>query len=222
MNLSRRTLVASTVIALFSAATYLLAWSPIFEVSTITVKGNPKEVATQVIVKASDISVGDKLSRIEPRSIDNRLAELNWIESADLSRNWISGEITIVVKPRVAVGLYKGRALDSSGEIFDLPGDAPSQLPVVTAASADLGLEAIELFRELPLSIRENLISISASNQSSIWSVEMRENRRLLVQWGSLKELALKVRVYNALLELPENKSAKKIDLSAPHAPIVK
>ena len=161
------------------------------------------------------------IRRIEPRSINNRLAELNWIESADLSRNWISGEITIEVKPRVAVGLYKGRALDSSGKIFDLPGKVPNDLPVVTAASTELGLEAIELFRELPLSIRENLISISASNQSSIWSVEMRENRRLLVQWGSLEKLPLKVRVYNALLALPENKSAKKIDLSAPHAPIV-
>lgn len=222
MKFSRRALVGSVTITLFIGATYLLAWSPVFEVSAITIKGSPKEVATQVIVSASDISVGDKLARIEPRSIKNRLAELNWIESADLSRNWISGEITIAIKPRIAVGLYKGRALDSSGEIFDLPGKAPSTLPVVTAASTELGLEAIELFRALPLSIRENLISISASNQSSIWSVEMRENRRLLVQWGSLDQLPLKVRVYNALLELPENQSAKKIDLSAPHAPIVK
>jgi cell division septal protein FtsQ len=222
MRLSRRSIVASITLVIFAGATYLLAWSPVFEVSTIIVKGAPKEVSSAVIVKASKISIGDKLARIEPRSIDNRLAEINWIESADLSRNWISGEITIAIKPRMAVGLYKGRALDSSGEIFDLPGQAPDQLPVVTAASTELGLEAIELFRELPLSIRENLISISASNKSSIWSVEMRENRKLLVQWGSLEELALKVRVYKALLALPENKSINKIDLSAPHAPIVK
>ena len=180
MNFSRRALAAAIALSLFGGATYLLAWSPVFEVSAITVNGNPKEVASQFIVRASDISVGDKLARIEPRSINNRLAELNWIESADLSRNWISGEITIAVKPRVAVGLYKGRALDSSGKIFDLPGRVPNDLPVVTAASTELGLQAIELFRELPLSIRENLVSISASNQSSIWSVEMRENRRLL------------------------------------------
>lgn len=222
MKFSRRTLSALIAFTLFIGATYLLAWSSLFEVSAITVKGNPEAVATQVIVRASDISVGDKLARIEPRSIDNRLAELNWIESADLSRNWISGEITIVVKPRIAVGLYKGRALDSSGEIFDLPGEVPNQLPVVTAASTELGLQAIELFRELPLSIRENLISISASNKSSNWSVEMREKQRLLVQWGSLEDLPLKVRVYNALIALPENKTVKKIDLSAPHAPIVK
>jgi cell division septal protein FtsQ len=222
MRLSRRSIVASITLVIFAGATYLLAWSPVFEVSTIIVKGAPKEVSSAVIVKASKISIGDKLARIEPRSIDNRLAEINWIESADLSRNWISGEITIAIKPRMAVGLYKGRALDSSGKIFDLPGQAPDQLPVVTAASTELGLEAIELFRELPLSIRENLISISASNKSSIWSVEMRENRKLLVQWGSLEELALKVRVYKALLALPENKSINKIDLSAPHAPIVK
>jgi hypothetical protein len=50
----------------------------------------------------------------------------------------------------------------------------------------------------------------------------MRENRNLLVQWGSLENLPLKVRVYNTLLALPENKTVKKIDLSAPHAPIVK
>jgi cell division septal protein FtsQ len=222
MRLSGRTLAATITVAVFAGATYLLAWSPVFEVSTIIVKGAPKEVSSAVIVRASKISIGDKLARIEPRSIDNRLAEINWIESADLSRNWISGEITIAIKPRMAVGLYKGRALDSSGKIFDLPGQAPDQLPVVTAASTELGLEAIQLFRELPLSIRENLISISASNKSSIWSVEMRENRKLLVQWGSLEELALKVRVYKALLALPENKSINKIDLSAPHAPIVK
>jgi cell division septal protein FtsQ len=222
MRLSRRTLALLVTVSIFAGATYLLAWSSIFEVSTITIKGAPKDVSSEVIARASKISIGDKLARIEPRSIDNRLAEINWIESADLSRNWISGEITISINPRVAVGLYKGRALDSSGEIFDLPGQAPNQLPVVTAASAELGLEAIELFRELPLSIRENLISISASNKSSIWSVEMRENRKLLVQWGSLEELALKVRVYKALLALPENKSVNKIDLSAPHAPIVK
>lgn len=222
MNVSRRTLVAALLLSLFGGATYLLAWSPIFEVSAISVKGHPKEVASQVIVEASDISIGDKLARIEPRSIDNRLAELNWIESADLSRNWLSGEIAIVVKSRVAVGLYKGRALDKSGKVFDLPGEAPSELPVVTAASTELGLTAIELFRKLPISMRENLVSISASNQSSIWSVEMRDKNRLIVQWGSLEELPLKVRVYKALLALPENKSIKKIDLSAPHAPIVK
>jgi cell division septal protein FtsQ len=222
MRPSRRSLAASITVAVFVGATYLLAWSPVFEVSTITIQGAPKVVSSAVIVRASKISLGDKLARIEPRSIDNRLAEINWIESADLSRNWISGEITISITPRIAVGLYKGRALDSSGKIFDLPGKAPDQLPVVTAASAELGLNAIELFRELPLSIRENLISISASNKSSIWSVEMREKRKLLVQWGSLEELALKVRVYKALLALPENKLVSKIDLSAPHAPIVK
>jgi cell division septal protein FtsQ len=92
----------------------------------------------------------------------------------------------------------------------------------VTSATPELGLEAIELFRKLPLSLRQNLISISASSNSSIWSVEMRENRRLLVQWGSLDDLALKVNVYKLLLALPENKSIKRIDLSAPHAPIVK
>lgn len=221
MRNQRRTLVVTLVFTLFAGMTYVLAWSSIFEVSAITIKGNPKTVAEQVVIIASGISVGDKLARIEPRSIDNRLAELNWIESAHLSRDWVSGEITILIKPRVAVGLFKGRALDKSGQVFDLPGQSPTQLPIVTSATTELGLEAITLFRRLPLSIRENLVSISASSRSSMWSVEMRENRKLLVQWGSLSDLDLKVRVYRALLELPENQGIKKIDVSAPHAPIV-
>lgn len=221
MKGQRRILTLTVVLALFAGMTYVLAWSSIFEVSAITIEGNPETVAEQVVVIASGISVGDKLARIEPRSIDNRLAELNWIESADLSRDWLSGEITIVLTPRVAVGLFKGRALDKSGEIFDLPGQIPTELPVVTSATTELGLEAITLFRRLPPSIRENLVSISASSRSSMWSVEMRENRKLLVQWGSLEDLDLKVRVYRALLELPENKEIQKIDVSAPHAPIV-
>lgn len=221
MKNRRRTLILASVLVLFAGMTYVLAWSSIFEVSTITIKGTPETVAEQVVAIASGISVGDKLARIEPRSIDNRLAELNWVESAHLSRDWVSGEITIELKPRIAVGLFKGRALDKSGEIFDLPGEIPTELPVVTSATTELGLEAITLFRKLPLSIRENLISISASSRSSMWSVEMRENRKLLVQWGSLSDLDFKVRVYRALLELPENQEIKKIDVSAPHAPIV-
>ena len=53
MRLSRRSLAASIIITLFAGATYLLAWSPVFEVSAITVKGAPKEISSAVIVRAS-------------------------------------------------------------------------------------------------------------------------------------------------------------------------
>jgi hypothetical protein len=46
--------------------------------------------------------------------------------------------------------------------------------------------------------------------------------RILEVKWGINSENELKTRVYQAILALPENNKITKIDVSAPHAPIVK
>jgi hypothetical protein len=47
-------------------------------------------------------------------------------------------------------------------------------------------------------------------------------NRVLNVKWGSRDDGDLKIQVFNALLKDKENKKVRTIDLSAPHAPIVK
>ena len=47
-------------------------------------------------------------------------------------------------------------------------------------------------------------------------------NRSLFVIWGSDIEIDLKLKVYNALVALPENSRIKKIDLTEPRSPIVK
>jgi hypothetical protein len=44
----------------------------------------------------------------------------------------------------------------------------------------------------------------------------------LTVAWGDLTNMSLKVQVFQALIALPENSKITEIDLSAPHAPIVK
>lgn len=214
--------VGAISLVVFAGATYILAWSPLFEVSAIKVIGNPSGVSKESVMSASDIRVGDKLARIEPRSISNRLSEFNWIEGAEMERNWVNGEVTISLLPRTPVGIYRNRALDKSGEIFDFPGAISPDLPRVSASSPDLGLTAIELFRKLPLTIRQNLISISATSPAAIVSIETRGDRELRVRWGSLENIELKVQVYEALLALPENKRARKVDLSAPYAPIVR
>jgi hypothetical protein len=46
--------------------------------------------------------------------------------------------------------------------------------------------------------------------------------KKLEVRWGDNSENELKFKVYQALLALPENATITRIDVSAPHAPIVK
>jgi hypothetical protein len=46
--------------------------------------------------------------------------------------------------------------------------------------------------------------------------------KNLEIRWGSDNDNELKLKVFKALLALPENAAIKRIDVSAPHAPIVK
>jgi hypothetical protein len=154
------------------------------------------------------------------------LEDFTWIKDSSLSRNWTKGEISISITARVPVGIYGAKAIDASGTLFDLPEGFPESdlaaLPRVSAASPELGLRAIALFKVLPADVRENLIAMSAPNESSISTRQTKGGHELFIQWGSLTQIPLKVRVYKALLALPENKDVKRIDLSAPHAPIAK
>ena len=220
--MNARVKVIASVLVLFAALTYLFAWSSIFSVRSISATGAPAGVSEAALISKSEILIGEKLSRIEPRSIERSLEELSWIKSAAIERNWIKGSVAIAVIPRVAVGMYKGKAIDGSGTLFIAPGKIPAGLPQVSAASPKLGLAAIALFTNLPLEIRESIISVSAANENSISSWQEENGRNLKVTWGSVKNLDLKVTVLKELLALPENQSIKRVDLSAPHAPIVK
>lgn len=220
MTIRTRTIALSIVI--FSGLVYLFAWSPVFTVKSISTSGIPKEISADFIIAKTEIAIGERMARIEPRASAKALAELSWVKSTNISRNWLRGEISIELKTRIPVGIYRGRVLDSSGFLFDMPGNIPNGLPLVSAASPELGLAAIDLFTNLPIEIRDSLLSISANNSSAISSWQSYEGRKIKVNWGSVDQVNLKVSVYRALLALAENKNVRRIDLSAPHAPIVK
>ena len=220
MNARARAIAISVI--LFSLLTYLFAWSPIFEVRSIATEGLPQEVSAASIVSKSKIEIGQKLSRIEPRSVERTLGELSWVKNVSVQRQWWGGKVIVKVTPRIAVGIYKNQAIDSSGTLFALPGKTPPGLPVVSASTPELGLEAIALFTDLPLELRDNVISLSAASENSISSWQQWGGQKLKVTWGTSREIDLKVTVLQALLQLPENKAIKRVDLSAPHAPIVK
>jgi cell division septal protein FtsQ len=220
--MKKRTRAVIVAILLFASLTYLFAFSPVFQVKTINISGTPKGVSQSLILETAQIAIGDKLARIEPRTVSTRLSSLNWISAIKLDRNWFRGEIQLTITPRIAVGIYRGRVLDKTGTLFDLPTGTPSDLPEVRAANPQLGLLAIELFKELPSDLRNSLLSMNANHESSIASVHQRGSGEIKIQWGSSEDMALKVKVYRALLELPENKDITMVDLSAPHAPIVK
>lgn len=220
--MNKKNRVTVLAILIFAGIVYLMAWSPVFTVKSIDVVGAPSSVNSTTLVAQSGVALGEKLARIEPRSIEKYFDEISWVKNASVSRNWINGHVSITLTPRIAVGIYKKQAIDASGAIFDLPGSQLRGLPVVAASTPALGLSAISLFSQLPSDIRDSMISMIAPAESFITSLQRKGASTITVTWGQASQVDLKVSVYRALLALPENKNIHRVDLSAPHAPIVK
>ena len=205
-------------ITLFALIVYLIAWSSLFTVSKVVVTGTEQSS----IQKLSGVIIGEKLARVEPRAVGRKLQEELWVESVKLSRNWINGTVTIEITPRIPIGIFAGRFIDTAGTIFDIPGGFSQSLPIVEAYSTEFGLSAIKLFTEFPKTFRSKVITIKAKNQDS-FEVNLKEDsRNITLIWGSNSDLNLKIKVYEALVVLKENSKISLIDVSAPHAPIVK
>lgn len=221
-NFSKAPLVVAIIAALFAGLVYLFAWSSIFAVSTVAITGAPTSETEKTISQIAAISPGQKLARVEPRAIAHRIEDLTWIKSVDISRNWINGEVDIVITPRTPSAYFNGSTMDASGTIFTLPGYKGGDLPRVSAPTPELGLSATELFQSLPEDFKSQVISLSAHNESNVGMRIALNGREIRVQWGANEKSALKIEVINALIALEENKNIRRIDVSAPHAPIVK
>lgn len=221
-KVSRFPIIISFVVALFAGLTYLLAWSNIFTVSAISIDGAPTASSKESISEVANLRTGDKLARVEPRAIAHRISDIDWVESAEISRNWISGEVVLTITPRTPTAYFNNRVLDASGKVFTLPGFSGAELPRVSASTPELGLVAINLFQNLPESIRADVLSLAAYNESNFSLKVDRGQKELQILWGANEENELKTEVIDALLALPENKNIRRIDVSAPHAPIVK
>ena len=166
-NVSKIPLVAVIAAALFGGLIYLLAWSSIFTVSSITVTGSPTPESQSAITKISAITTGEMLARVEPQAIEKRLLHLKWIESAHVSRNWLDGAVEIVVTPRTPTAIFNGSTIDASGTIFALPGFTTADLPRVSAKTPALGLAAIKVFQGLPREFQRSVVSLTARNSSN-------------------------------------------------------
>lgn len=209
-------------IALFAGLAYLLAWSSVFTVSAVAINGAPTQASKETITEIADLEVGDKLARVEPRAISLRISGVEWVEEAKISRNWLTGEVLVEITPRTPTAFFNDKVLDASGKVFSLPGFEGAELPRVSATTPELGLVAIDLFQSLPASIRADVLNLAAYNESNFSLRVLRQDRQLQILWGANDQNELKAEVINALLALPENKKIRRIDVSAPHAPIVK
>ena len=205
-------LAAATILAL---ASYALGWSTLFTVSSVEVKGTDQFLPQSV-------KVGEKLARVEPRAVAATYEKFAFVKDAQVSRNWISGKVTISITSRTPVAIFNNQAIDDSGKAFVVKGQLPADLPQIQAGTVDIAVTAVGFMTSLPDEIRSNLKVLKVrSTGAYVMDVDV-QGRKVEVRWGFATDNELKAKVYKALLEQPENAKLKRMDLSAPHAPIVK
>jgi len=209
----RFTLVALPIL-MIAGATYALGYSTLFTVSSVEIIGSRLNINPGVIK-------GEKLARIQPKVIATKFENMTWVKKAEVSRDWISGKVTVRILERTPVALYNGKAFDVEGKSFQLQNGKTSDLIQIQAIDATSALKAVDLLNSLDSQLTQTLKSIKVQNSGSLELQLAQGDRILEVKWGLNSENELKTRVYQRILALPENKKITKIDLSAPHAPIV-
>ena len=209
-------------ILLISGLAYLLGWSNVLTVKEISYLGAPNKSSEVTIKNLTSLEVGERLARVEIRKIAGRIQTLPWVDSVDLSRNWASGKIVVAVTPRVPIATFNGQLMDAKGKRFELPGGYELKLPSVFAKDAKSGLAAIKLFTKFPKEFSIRTSAFTATSPENINFKIIEGKRSINVIWGADNEIDLKIKVYKALVALPENSKIRKIDLTEPRSPIVK
>ena len=200
---------------IFATAGYILGWSSLFTVSSVEIQGS-------TTLMSSTIVPGEKLARVEPRKVAAEFEKNLWIKKADVSRNWISGKVTITLSKRTPIALYDNQAIDADGVSFPTPTDSVKGLPRILAPTAESAVEAAAFLMALPAEIAESVVLVKVRSAQAYVLEIVDGGKSIELLWGQEGESALKVKVYKALIAQPENSKIFRIDLTAPHAPIVK
>ena len=210
-----RKLIALLMILVLAGLTYVLGYSNLLTVKSVQIIGSKTTLKP-------DVAIGQRLARIEPRVIAEKFEGLSWVQNVEVSRNWVQGKVTIKLIERTPIATFNNQVIDANGKSFSVRGAMPTGLIKIQAANEIDAGRAVIFLESLPSEIREALQVLKVRSTGAFVLVIENKEKKLEITWGSDSENELKAQVYQALLALPENSKIKRMDLSAPRAPIVK
>ena len=211
----KRSLIAGLVVALLAGSAYVLGYSTFFTVSSVEVIGSEQPINTGIVK-------GQKLARVEPRAIATKLEKLDWVKSADVSRNWMNGKVVVELTSRTPIATFENKVIDSTAASFVPQGSRPQGLIQIQAATLEDAKKAVNFLMQLPEELKSSLTVVKVRGSGALVLIIQNNGKDIEIRWGSNSENELKLKVYKALIALPENADIKRVDVSAPLAPIVK
>lgn len=201
-HLTRWLIVAGIlVIALFLG--WLVAFSSMFGVRTVTVTGTKLVTAAQVR-SAADISSGTPLARLDTGAIQARVAAIPEVRTVTVSTSYPS-TVTITVTERVAVGYRSGpdgsSLVDAGNVQFRTTARPPVGLPRLQLSGDPAATAATAMVAAaLPTALGRKITQISAVSAESV-TLTLADGRTVL--WGGTDRDVDKARLLPVLLSQP-------------------
>jgi len=234
-----RTVIAIILIGILS---YALGWSQLLSVRSITVSGTSHVdlVQSQLTAGGSKLVIRKPLARINPRTEEKLIEDLEWVSTANVSREWLSGRVLVKVSDRVPVAVFTGspgsapRYLAKDGVEFSSP-DTFENLARISFSNNlenNLGNKSLSQRRQIATFVAnlppELVLAMSGLQITRTGEILMESNLRkppMVINWGSGNssfDVSTKSKVLLGLLGLPENKKISEVDLRISQSPIVK
>ena len=230
-TITKTSFVAAFVaVALLAGAVYGLGYSKLLPVRKIEILGTSQQAYLINLLESdsSHLIVGKPIARVDLRVIRNILLHISWIGSVSVHRDWLHGEIRIELLERQPIAQFT----NASGGItfFDREGTefttlaTTAKLPTIKFATTDPKARSAValLLAQLPQDVLQGLSGMRVSSPQFLEMSTTIASQDLTIRWGNSEEIPLKVKVLRALLALPENATAKLVDLTSPTAPITK
>lgn len=214
-------IAAVVVTVLVLAAVWVIAFSSVFGVRTVEVKG-AGSVSAASVRAAAHVSHGSPLIRLDTAAIAHRVEKIPAIASAEVATSFPS-TVTITVTERVPVGYTRDGArvvlIDRDGVQYPSVSGVPSHLPHFVLASGAAGRASgaalAVVASALPASLRAEVITVQARDPEAI-TLALRGGTQ--VDWGDSSHSPEKARILGVLLK----KHPSLIDVTDPGQPFTR
>lgn len=199
---SRRWLVWIALLLCGAAVLWLVAFSPVLGVSTVSVRGN-KLLSAQQIRQAAAIRNGTPLVRLDTAAAERRIAALPAVSSVKVSTSYPSS-VSITVVERVAVG-YRSTAsgivvVDAGNVAFRQLAGPPHLPQLVESGNDDADRAMATVAGALTRAVVPLVAKISAVSSESV-TLSLFDGRTVL--WGGTDHSVDKGRLLGVLVKQP-------------------
>ena len=218
---------------------YVLGWSSLIAIQAVEIKGTNQVnlISAQLSAGASNLVLGEPLARMNPKHEENLITDLEWIKAAEVSRNWWTREVQVLVTPKIPIAIFKvagtsetkPRYLASDGSDFSSP-QVFTNLATISLINNGQNLVGqrrilADFVASLPTDLIPGLKNLEITNKDEVLMVTKLRKPTLRINWGSSnspEEITVKSNVLKDLLDLPENKKITYVDLTVANSPVVK